>query len=196
MITPSAGFFIEIPFLRPCTIAPELNYQSRGGAFTYHFAGNIKESYTLKADFVSARLPVFFYMPVSDRVKPYLFLSPDIGFAIKGEIQLTHPDHNLTDYAVAINPSNFKYAYFGALGGLGIRFNFPLSLITIVVKADAAVNWGFRDTFSKHEHEGVAIPDNVHSYTLQGKRFSRGLEIHLSFGFFINKYDACGSFSK
>lgn len=196
MITPSASLFVEIPFLRPCTIAPELNYQVRGGSFSYLFDQQFQETYQLQASMVSFRIPVFFYMPISDRVKPYLFLSPDLGFTLSGDIKLTHPNHELTDYAVNVNPSNFKYAYLGALGGLGIRFNFPLSLITIVVKADAAVNCGFRDTYTQHEHSGLAIPENVSTYYLTGKRYSRGLEVHLSLGFFINKYDACAGFGK
>ena len=195
MITPSSGFFVEIPFLRPCTIAPELNYQVKGGSFSYSYAQHIKEVYELRASFVSLRIPLFFYMPITDRVKPYVFLGPDFGFAIMGDIALTHPNHEIPDQALSINPSNFKYAYWGALGGVGIRFNLPLSLITIVVKADAALNWGLRDTYSRHEHGGVAIPLNVNVYDIQGKRYSGGLELHLSLGYFINKYDACGSFN-
>ena len=127
-------------------------------------------------------------------MKPYLFLGPDLGFAFKGNIALSHPDHDLPDHSVGINYSNYNYLYLGALGGVGVRFNLPLTLITFVVKIDAAVNWGFLDTYSKHEHIGIAIPQNVDVYHLQGNRYLRGLEVHLSLGYFINKPDACGIF--
>jgi len=193
MFTPSFGAFLEIPFLRPFTIAPELNFQTRGGSFSYKYM-NVQENYQLKAHYVSVRIPVFFYMPISDRVKPYLFLSPDLGYATKGSISLSHPKHGLPDHSVPLNRSNMRYAYLGALGGAGIRFNFPLSVITIVMKLDAAINWGFLDTYAKLEQASTAIPVNVNSYHIDGKRFSRGLEVHLSLGFFINKYDACSVF--
>ena len=194
MITPSAGLFLEIPFLRPCTLAPELNYQRKGGSFSYLFDDHFQETYSLQADHVSFRVPLYFYMPISDRVKPYFLFGPDMGFALRGNIALTHPDHHLPDHATEINLSNYNYIYLGALGGFGIRFNIPLALITLVVKADAAVNWGVLDSFSRHEHAGIALPDNVNAYYLQGKRYLRGLEVQLGLGFFINKPDACGNF--
>lgn len=194
VITKSASIFVEIPFLRPFTIAPELNYQRRGGSFSYLYDMHIKEKYQLQVDYVSVRVPVFYYMPISDRVKPYFFLSPDAGVVVNGGISLTHPDHELPDVQTNLNMSNIKFVYVGALGGAGVRFNIPLSLITIVFKVDAAINWGFLDTFSKLEHANAAIPLNVDVYNLQGKRYSRGLELHLSLGYFINKHDACSVF--
>jgi hypothetical protein len=192
MVTPSASLFWEMPFLIPCTFAFELNYQQRGGSVTYKREG-VVENYRLQAQYVSLRVPLFFYFPISDRVKPYLFVAPDVGCAFAGDISLTHPK-GVSDQSVGINPSNLNYAYFGALGGLGIRFNIPLSVITIVVKADAALNFGFSDTFSRLEHTGEAHPVNgVNSYYINGRRYFRGLEFHLSLGFFKNKYDACGT---
>lgn len=194
IMTPSAGVFIEVPFLWPCTIAPELNYQRKGGSFSYLFENQFKETYSLMADYVSFRFPLYFYMPISDRVKPYVFFGPDMALALRGDISLRHPDHDLPDYEAEINLSNYNYFYLGALGGAGIRFNLPLSLITIVVKIDAAVNWGIVDTYARHEHIGIAIPQNVNAYYIQGNRYSRGLEVQLSLGYFINKPDACGIF--
>lgn len=193
IISPSASIFWEQPFLIPCTFAFELNYQERGGSFTYSKSG-VAETYQLQAQYVSLRVPVSFYLHLSDYVKPYVFVAPDAGCVIGGDISLIHPS-GMNDLSVDINPSNINYGYFGALGGLGIRFNIPFSNITLVLKADVAVNYGLTDTFSKHEHSGTAHPINgVNSYCIDGKRFSRGLECHLSLGFFINQYDACGWF--
>ena len=195
MIKKSFGVFLEIPFLRPCTVAPELNYQGRGGSFSYRFNAftlqndtlTIQHTYALEANYISFRVPVNFYFPITERVKPYLFVGPDFSMVINGNI--TAPQQSDT-----LNYSTIKYPYFGALGGAGIRVNIPLSIITIVVKADAALNWGFTDTFSKYEQNGMASSSNVSAYQLQGKRYSRGLEVHLSIGFYFNKYDACSTF--
>ena len=195
MVTPSAGLFLEVPFLRSCTVAPELNYQQRGGSFTYLYDQHIKETYRLQASYLSLRVPVYLYIPISDRVKPYLFVAPELSRVVGGKVSMTHPDQELPDYQVSINRSNIKYAYLGALGGAGLRINMPLSTITIVLKADVAINWGFLDTYSSLEHAGTSHPVNgVQSYHIDGRRDSRGVEMHLGLGFFINKYDACGSF--
>ena len=140
-------------------------------------------------------MPVCLYLPLSQGVQPYLFLAPDVGCVVGGDISLTHPNGGLPDQSVDINYSNINYAYFGGLGGLGIRFNIPLSRVTIVVKLDVAVNYGLTDTYSKFEHSGTAHAVNgINNYYIDGKRYSRGLECHLSLGFFINKFDACGWF--
>lgn len=196
VINTSFSAFVELPLLRPVTISFELNYQGRGGAFTYKNPQQIKEVYALKANYVSFRVPVFLYMPYSDRVKPYLFASPDLSIALNGKIKLDHPDGGATDYSLPISPTNMKYTYLGALGGAGIRFNLPLTLITIVVKADAAINLGFLDTFSRFEHNGETNAVNANIYHINGRRLSRGLEAHLTLGFFFNKYDACSTFQR
>lgn len=194
IMSPSASFFYEKPFLKRCTFAIELNYQQRGGAFTYDKSG-VDETYRLQAQYVSLRVPVFLYLPLSHCVQPYLFVAPDAGCVVGGDIFLTHPNGGLLDQSVDINYSNINYAYLGALGGLGIRFNIPLSRVTIVIKLDAAVNYGLTDTYSKFEHHGTAHAINgINSYYIDGKRYSRGLECHLSLGFFLKKLDACGWF--
>ena len=195
VITPSVSAFLEFPFLRPCTVAPEVNYQQRGGSFTYLYDGSIKEEYSLMAHCLSFRSPVFFYFPITDRVKPYIFTTSDLGFVLGGKVSLKHPKHELPDYAIDINSSNIKYAYFGVVGGMGLRVNIPLSVITIVVKADAALNWGLTDTYSRFEHTGAAIPvNNVDVYQIDDRRVFRSMEFHLTLGYFINKYDACSTF--
>lgn len=194
LMSPSVSLFFEKPFLKRCTFAVELNYQQRGGSFTYD-KGGVDETYRLQAQCVSLRVPVYLYLPLSQCVQPYLFLAPDAGCVVGGDISLTHPNGGLPDQSVDISYSNIKYTYFGALGGLGIRFNIPLSRVTIVVKLDAAVNYGLTDTYSKFEHNGMANAVNgINNYYIDGKRYSRGLECHLSLGFFINKFDACGWF--
>ena len=68
-----------------------------------------------------------------------------------------------------------------------LRLAFP-SVLAMMVQ----VIYGLTDTFSKLEHNGTAHPVNgVNSYYIDGKRYSRGLECHLSLGFFIQKHDAC-----
>lgn len=186
LLKKSYGCFVEMPLWGKFTIAPEFNVQQRGDSTTFKFAGH-KVGYSLLAKYVSVRTPVYCYFPVSDLVKPYLFLGPDFGVAVKGEI-------NGYGQTVGINSRNINRWYVGTLSGAGVRVNVPLRWITMVLKLEAALNMGLLDTYSKAEKEGTAHPLNVQAYTIDGHRYSRGLEVHLGLGFFLNKIDGCGRF--
>ena len=188
LLKPSASCFVELPLSTDFTIAPELNYQQRGGATSYQFNGQ-NERYSLLAHYVSARVSVCCYMPMSDRFKPYVFVSPEFGVPVAGSIRLKSAYY---DVETPINNSNINRLHAGMLGGLGLRLNIPMKSITMVLKLDAAVNWGMVDTFSPSEHAGTAHPVNLQAYTIDGRRWLRSLECHLSLGYFINKPDACG----
>lgn len=195
IVRPSLAAFIEFPLHRIVTMAPELGYQKRGGSSTYWYANLHNETYEIKANTVTLRLPVVLYYPVSDRWKPYLFVGPDLAVALGGTISLSHPEGSpLNSYSMEITNYNYRRASVSAVGGMGVRYNIPLARITLVVKADAAINWGLTDTYSKQEHAGQSNPLNVSSYHLKGGRHLRGLEFHLGLGFFFNKPDGCGGF--
>lgn len=193
-LKPSVSCFVELPMTKTMTIAPELNYQQRGDSTYYRFNGSTVQ-YSLFAHYISVRVPVYCYIPVTDLFKPYLFLGPDLGVPVAGDIQLKS-DPSIPGFGntTKINSSNINRLYFGALGGVGMRVNVPFSIITMVLKLEAALNWGLTDTYSRAEHAGTAHPLNVQAYTINGHRYSRGLEIHLGLGFFFNKQDACGGF--
>lgn len=194
-VRPSLSAFVEFPLHRIVTMAPELGYQVRGGSSTYWYSNLHNETYAINAKSIALRVPVVVYYPVTDRLKPYLFAGPDLAVALGGTISLSHPEgSSLNSYSTEITNYNFRRASIGGVGGVGVRYNIPLSLITLVVKVDAAINWGLSDTYSKSEHAGQSNPLNVSSYHLKGGRHLRGLEIHLGLGFFYNKHDGCGGF--
>lgn len=190
LLKPSAGCFVELPLSRSFTIAVELDYQQRGDSIAYLFNGK-QEQYRLMAHYVTARAPLSCYFPVSDRFKPYVFLSVEVGTPVAGEIVLKSPYHPAK---TPISSANINKLYAGALGGAGLRFNIPLSKTVLVLKLDAAVNLGLLDTYSASERAGMANPLNIQAYTIKGQRLMRCLEGHLSIGFYINKPDACGWF--
>lgn len=187
-LKPAAGCFVELPLSRIFTIAVELDYQQRGGATSYHFNGK-PETYSLLAHYVTARVPITGYIPVSDYFKPYLFVAPEVGAPVLGEINLKSSYYS--GQPVPLTNANINRLYAGVLGGAGLRFNIPFRTITVVLKLDAAINVGLIDTFSRSEHAGAAHPVNLQAYTIEGYRWLRSLEGHLGIGFFINKPDAC-----
>ncbi len=189
MLGPSIGVFFEYPIQNHITIAPEANYQQRGGATSYHYSQQYNISYQLEANYLSVRIPCFGYWSNSSVISPYWFVGPDFGYVLSGQISLSQPGLDIPGSHVAINKSNLNQLYVGCLGGVGLRFNISISYITFVLKTDVGINWGFSDTFSKGEQEETANPTNVHAYNNQGHRFSRGLEAHLSIGFISRRSD-------
>lgn len=196
MITPSAGAFIEFPLFKSFAVAPELNYQQRGGATSYVYEGKYDVSYKFEAEYVSMRIPFICYFPVSNMFRPYVFAAPDAGYVVGGKISLMQPGLNIEGSEIGLNNSNINRYYFGLLGGAGIRMNLLLQEFTLVIKADAAVNFGLLDTFSESEHNETASPTNVYAYNHQGMRNSRGLEVSISIGFIrIKGDDVCDHFN-
>ena len=192
----SAGVFAELPFSDWLALAPELNYQQRGGSTTYVYEQEYQVNYSLKANYASLRLPLFGYLPVFTNLRPYLMLGPDVGYVVNGNISLSQPGLDIPESHVGLNKSNMEYLYVGILGGTGVRYNLVFSGVTLVIKADAAVNFGFMDTFAKSEHSETANPTNIHAYNHQGKRLSQGFEFHLSIGYIPEKKDdVCDHFN-
>lgn len=198
VVKKAMGIFYEIPVYTTYTVAIEAYYQERGGSFSYRFANQYNEQYRLDATYLSLRIPVYYYLPITDRLKPYVFLAGEAGVPFKGNISLSHsgnyPSEIPQNQSTAINSYNINLIHAGVVGGIGMRWNIPLSVITLVVKVDAAFNYGLTDTFSKQELSGASTSTNIHAYSIHGHRYLRGIELNLGLGFFFNKYDSCSTF--
>lgn len=194
-ISPSISVFAEFPFLRGLSIAPEINYQQRGGATSYLYENEYDVNYTIDVKYISLRVPISYYIPIKTFIVPYLYAGPDIGYAFNGKIVLSQPGLGVGESNLDINNSNYNPFYFGILLGAGIRHDFDLAKCICIIKLDVALNWGLTDTYSKSENEGTSTPTNVNAYNPQKGRHSRGIEIHLGIGF-IRKDDksACRGF--
>ena len=189
MLGSSLGVFFEYPIHNRITIAPEVNYQLRGGATSYLYAQQYNVAYQLEAKYLSFRIPCFGYLSNSSVISPYWFAGPDFGYVLSGQISLSQQGLDIPGSHIAINKSNLNQFYVGALGGVGLRFNINISYVTFILKTDVGINWGFSDTFSRGEQEETANPTNIHAYNKQGHRFSRGLEAHFSIGFISRRSD-------
>ena len=195
MIGPTAGVFVEVPFLRVFSVAPELNVQQKGGATSYIYEQNYHVKYKLQAIYASARLPLLIYIPISKYFKPYVFGAVEIGRAVGGSISLSQPGLDISEVSLPISASNINRWNWGPVAGAGIRINVPMPHVTLVVKVDAAYNSGQSDTFSPQEHEETATPTNIHAYNHQGARFLRGLELNIGIGFAPVKRSMCDQFN-
>lgn len=196
IIKPSVSFFMEFPVSSLVGLDVEFNYQQRGGATTYDYEQQYKVNYQLSASYISLRVPLYFYMPVSPKIRPYLFLSPDAGTAFEGKIRLSQPGLDISESEVDVGASNMNLLYLGVVGGVGLRTTIAISQMTFILRFDTALNWGITDTFSDKEHAESVVSTNTYAYNHQGKRLSRGLEVHVSLGVVPNvKDDVCDHFS-
>lgn len=195
MIGPTASVFVEVPFLYVFSVAPELNVQQKGGATSYIYEQNYHVEYKLKTMYVSARIPLLLYVPVSEYFKPYVFGSAEIGRAIGGSISLSQPGLEIPEVSLPISESNMNEWYWGPIVGAGFRVNLPLPHFTLVMKLDAAYSLGLSDTFSTQEHDETAVPTNIHAYNHQGVRFFRGLEFNVGVGVVPAKKSICDQFN-
>lgn len=196
LVKQSLGLFMEFPISKKLGLEIDVNHQVRGGETSYFYEGLYDVKYSLSADYVSLRVPLCYYFCVSDSFRPYLLLGPDIGGVVKGKISLSQIGPENTENSLEVDQSNMNLYYIGILGGAGVRTILSISDLTLVIKADAAVNFGFSDTFSEMEQVEAVASSNVHAYNLNGKRFSRGLEVHVCIGYVPNrKDDVCDRFT-
>lgn len=194
MIGPSGSVFVEIPFLKLFSVAPEVNIQQKGGATSYVYEENYHVEYKLKATCVSVRLPLLVYIPISKYIKPYVFGAAEISKVVGGSISLSQPGLEIPSVTLPILESDMRDWNWGPMVGAGLRVNLPLPHLTLVLKLEAAYNSGMTDTFSSQEHDETAIPTNVHAYNHQGARFIKGLELNLGVGFTPAKKSVCDQF--
>lgn len=189
VLGPTASVFVEFKVYKKCSMAVELNYQQRGGATSYVYETDYNVSYKLQANYASMRLPFYWYWSDNYKLSPYLFLGPDLGYAIGGSISLSQPGLPIEEVSVSINDANINRIYAGLLGGIGIRKNVYRNNWIWVFKADAALNWGVLNTFAPSESGDTATPNNIHTYNSQGRRASLGLEINLSISLICDHFD-------
>ena len=194
MIGPTASVFVEIPFLKVLSVAPEINVQQKGGATSYIYEENYHVEYKLKATCVSIRLPLLVYIPVSKYFKPYVFGAAEIGKVVGGSISLSQPGLEIPYVSLPILESDMRDWNWGPMAGAGLRVNIPMPHLTLVMKLEAAYNSGLSDTFSRQEHDETAIPTNVHAYNHQGARYLKCLELNLGIGITPAKRSVCDQF--
>lgn len=195
---PMFGVFVDIPLNEHVSIAPEIMYVKRGMRTNYMNRDGLNVDHSIRSQSVDLRVPLVFNFKL-ETVQPYAFVAPDFGLVSGGNIQQTvmKNDTLLVSYdSLAINASNMNPFHFSVLGGVGMRFNFNFNKFSMLMKIEAAYNYGIMDTFSKMEHDGTTPPVNVNAYNTTGKRLTRGLECCISIGIplkFAEK-DACSNF--
>ena len=171
----TGGLFMEFEIgeSRLFSIRPEIDFLSRGT--------KIKDNdlnYKLNAKYTDIRLPLIFNFGNPDNIRPYLYLSPVIGFVRGGKIDL---EDATGDYKINVSSTNMADTYFAGALGAGVKI--PIHLPgdkRMHFALEANYQMGFTDTYGKMEKDGDAFALNRPVYNLRGNRKLHGFEITAS----------------
>ncbi|MBQ6083428.1 MAG: PorT family protein [Bacteroidales bacterium] len=196
-IKPSFGLYLEIPVTRWLSVSPELMYIGRGGMVSYETNNTNNVDYKINSRCVDFRVPIDLYMIMSRSFKPYVFVAPDFGYVLGGEISMKQDGVTAVSQEIEIGSANMKEYNVSVLFGLGFRFDVYMPQTALYVKLEAGYNYGLTDTFSKMEKDESSVAENVNAYNISGDRFNRGLEVMISIGMpFYRNTGTCSTFRK
>jgi len=209
-LRPAGGIFAEFPLSKSFSIGVDAMYQGRGVNMTYYDHGDERYpvNYKISSNYFDLRIPFTFRFIPEKLVNPYIFVAPDFSLLGGGKISL---DQTASPYGnsglketIDIGDANMKSYSISAIAGVGARFNLNFKQFALVIKIDAAYNFGFVNTYSDKEmnHDFGNQPYNenivnLNAYKEVGKRYNRGVEFMISVGLPLKfMRDACSGFGK
>ena len=196
VVKPIAGLFVEVPFLKYFSIAPEFMMIGRGCSTSYMWRNTYNVNYDISCRYVDFRLPLACRFKVTELFNPYIFAAPDFAYRLGGKIKFDVEENDEYSAEADIGDANMNAFDFSVVVGAGLRFNWNFPTFTIVTKIEAAYNLGFVNTFSDKELNGEAQGSNVYAYIINGERFNNGIEINISIGVPLkfSPRDGCSGF--
>lgn len=177
-------------------VRPQVTFLKRGGKLTeiekydgYDDPDVSDLNYRLKAHFVDFRLPLLYqFGKASSGVRPYLGVTPVVGFPIGGNIRLQKEwkDMSIAGYQLDLNKKNFASTYLAVAPTIGLRFNFRTgreAQNVLFVNLEATYEFGLSDTYSSDEKDGKAIDVvNGSKYKFDGTRKMSGFGLQATIG--------------
>ena len=160
---------------------------------TYHEIDEISTQY------IDIRIPVTYYFMTYNIVNPYVFVAADFSICYAGTVSKSYPDTNgFPNYTIDVTVSDavMKPYDISAVAGLGVRFNIPFEVFSLVIKLDAAYNMGLLNTIPTKKGYPKGDPIDVYAYTYEKgeARKNNGFEFMISIGIplkFNFAHDAC-----
>jgi len=193
-IRPLVGLSVEVPIAGVVYVAPELTWVGRGDSRLFESSvWDTLVRYQAKTNYLELRLPVSLAIPVSRRVKPYVFAAPTVGLVLPlGSIQQSVLDSVPMVHTVSIDTNNMALYDAGVVLGAGLRYIQHFEAFSLVFKAEVGWYRGMRDTYSPKEHLDQSQASNVSAYNINGKRKNRGFEASITVALPLRFYpDAC-----
>lgn len=179
VIKPGFGAFVEIPFgKRGMSIGAELMMIERGMKKSFNHLG-VEEVNSINSKYIDFRIPLTYYLLLSDYINPYMFVAADAAFCYGGTAQTSFPNGEYSSSSVDIATSDAVLTQYdlSAIVGVGVRFNVMFELFTMAVKLDASYNFGILNI--KSQVEGTPTNVYAHSSKDDATWHNRGIEIML-----------------
>ncbi|MDL2227568.1 PorT family protein [Odoribacter sp. OttesenSCG-928-L07] len=189
---PMFGASVEIPLTKVLSISPEVLFVGKGAYVEYLNNDNDKEMYRIKSNYIDLRVPILINIPINGMNRFYVMFAPDLGFNIGGNMSINSSDINGgSSQALSINKDNTALIDFGVLGGLGCRFNIPVTNnFYLVTRIELGYNHGLIDSYTNGERSGDVQSLNVNNLDVQGTRINRGIEAAIILSIPLSKGDA------
>ena len=170
-----AGLFVEFNLGNVVSLSPGVSYKADGTRLT---GTTFDGQYKMTAHNLVVNLPIYINMPMSRFANPYIFAAPEMQFnCFSGNVSL-EGDQDI------IHNGNRSYTNYGIKFGAGCIIWYEIGQSVCFIRVDCGYNFGFTNTYSQKEIDGISIPiNNVNSYKITGARYNRGTEICVSAGF-------------
>lgn len=177
--------FVEIDFLKNglLGIRPQASVLNRNGSIHADLDKNSKYkdvAYKLHAHYVDFRMPIMLqFGNYSSAVRPYLFVSPVLGFCTGGNIsyEYTYPKSaSYNGYRVGVSDANMASIDIAAQAGVGVKFAVPVANDRCYVGLEVAYEKGIGDTYGSKEIDHDATNVLNTPYRIKGTRKLDGIE--------------------
>lgn len=176
----SIGFWAERDIINGFSIRPELAFTGRGVM--------LEDSpiyYSLFARYFDIRLNLIYTFLRENKLQPYVFLTPNLNFAMGGSVNYYIPHdtykYPMSNISLDLNKKSINPFNFSMLFGLGMRFPITLNDFPFYISAELGYNIGCVNTFSRSEKNGQENAANKDTWSsVHGSRLSSNGELAIS----------------
>lgn len=196
------SIFAEFDFgpQRAIAIRPQLTWLKRGGEIKrigkdILWTGEPEEcmpdapyindmNYRLQANCFDVRIPVIYHIgKLSWKLRPYVFVAPELAFATGGYTQLTQcmSDNTFAGVSYDASKANMASTMFNLAGGIGLKYEIKDAFF---VGIEAGYSFGLTNTYGKGERDGDcnALTLLPNPGRVEGKRRMNSWELQFNVG--------------
>ena len=184
----SIGFWAERDIYQGFSIRPELAFTGRGVILE-----NNPIYYSLFARYFDIRLNLIYTFLRENKFQPYVFMTPNLNFAMSGSVNYYIPyetyEHLMSNISLDLTRKNINPFNFSMLFGIGMRFPITIDDFPFYISAELGYNIGCLNTFShseKHGQEDAANKDTWSS--VHGSRLNSNGELAISAQIPLNSF--------
>jgi len=175
------GVFAELEFgqKRMFSLRPEIRMLSRQAKIEdiayVSVTGKGELNYELKGNYCDIRVPIILNIGNPLGIRPYVYVTPVIGFATGGTMKAYDDE---VEYSMDASKANLSSVYLAGAVGIGVKFLINIGDSKMHFGVEANYEYGFTDTYSEKEKNGDAVVQLfLPVYNITGSRKFSGFEV-------------------